>query len=202
MDATMKIFARILLLASFIVAGVLLAHAQQPSQNSQAQNSPAKAAAQKPAPPKPFVWTDDNIDNVRSAADDYQVEQAKEKAAEQAAAKQAAAQKAAAAAKNEQKNLWPVPKVTSVQQANQDIAQKSRDLTAEQDYVQQLQKRLANTDPSGTEKMRLEWRLKSHSMTVQHLQNQVKDLEKQKAALEKQSQSGSKPNSASTPQSQ
>lgn len=200
----MRIFTRILLLISFILAGVLLANAQQAPQTAPAQNPPAKTAAQKPAPRKPFVWTDDNIDNVRSAADDYQVQQAKEKAAQQAAAQQAAAQKAAAAAaaKNDRKNLYPAPKVSSVQQADEDIAQRGKAISSEQGYLQEVQKRLANTNPTGIERERLEWRLKSHAATVRHLQNQIKDLEAQKSALEKQPQSGSKSNSSSAPQSQ
>jgi murein L,D-transpeptidase YcbB/YkuD len=180
-NMTMKTFSRILLLASFTLAGVLLAHAQQPSQSAAPQKQEAKPAAAKPAAK---VWTDDDLTSLRSPADDYQMQQEEEKKA-QAAAAQASSKPVADPS---------MPK--TVQQAESMIADKSRYLTSEQDYLQRLQKQLKDTAPTGLEKERLEWRLKSHTATTQTLQSQIKQLEADKAALAKKAASG---NSNSAP---
>lgn len=190
---TMKTFSRILLLVSFTLAAVPLAHAQQPSQSAAPQKEQAKSTPPKVAPAKRAakVWTDDDLTSLRSPADDYQAQQAEEKA--QAASAQQGASKQA-----------PPPDTSgpkTVQQADSMIADKSRYLTSEQDYLQRLQKQLKDTSATGIEKERLEWRLKSHTATTQTLQSQIKQLEADKAALAKKAASGSNSNSA-PPQSQ
>ncbi|HLW83546.1 MAG TPA: hypothetical protein VKS20_16020 [Candidatus Acidoferrales bacterium] len=191
---TMKIFSRILLLASFIFAGVLLAHAQEPSQSAAPQKQQEKPAPAKAAPAKPAakVWTDDDLTSLRSPADDYQIEQQQEKQAQQAAAQQGASKQPAAAVDPS------MPK--TVQQADSMIADKSRYLTSEQDYLQRLQQKLKDTSVTGIEKERLEWRLKSHTVTTQTLQSQIKQLEADKAALTKKTASGN--SNSAPPQSQ
>jgi len=193
-NMTMKIFSRILLLASFIFAGVLLAHAQEPSQSAAPQKQQEKPAPAKAAPAKPAakVWTDDDLTSLRSPADDYQIEQQQEKQAQQAAAQQGASKQPAAAVDPS------MPK--TVQQADSMIADKSRYLTSEQDYLQRLQQKLKDTSVTGIEKERLEWRLKSHTVTTQTLQSQIKQLEADKAALTKKTASGN--SNSAPPQSQ
>jgi hypothetical protein len=185
-NMTMRIFSRILLLVSFVLAGVLLAHAQQPSQSAAPQKQQERPAPAKAAPAKPAakVWTDDDLTSLRSPADDYQMQQEEEKKA-QAAAAQASSKPVADPS---------MPK--TVQEADSMIADKSRYLTSEQDYLQRLQQKLKDTSVTGIEKERLEWRLKSHTATTQTLQSQIKQLEADKAALAKKTASG---NSTSAP---
>lgn len=181
----MKNFARVLLIISFVFSGALLAGAQQSAQSSAAKNQQSKTVT--PKRHAPVVWTNDNITSVRSTADDYQIEQAREKQAQQAAAQKAAA---AAAAKKSANAAWASPQVKTTQQADQMIEQRSRALSAEQGYVQRVEKELANSKATGSEKERLEWRLKSHSVTAQHLQSQIKQLQAERAAIAKKSSKG------------
>lgn len=184
-NTTMKIFSRILLLASFILAGVVLAHAQQPSQSAAPQKQQAKPAPAKAAK----VWTDDDLTSLRSPADDYQMQQQEEKRAQ------------AATAQESSKPVADPSMPKTVQEADSMIADKSRYLTSEQDYLQRLQKQLKDTAPTGIEKERLEWRLKSHTVTTQTLQSQIKQLEADKAALAKKTAASGNSNPA-PPQSQ
>lgn len=182
-----------LLFAAVILLGTAgLAAAQTPSQNESQQ--PAKKA--KPAK----VWTDDNIGSVRSASDDYIIEQQNEKQAEQqAAAKQATDQKAAAADASAP-TTWPKPK--SIQEADQMISQKQQFLSSEQDTLKQLQSQVNDPTVTGFERTRVEWRLKSHTVTAQQARDAVKQLEDDKKELEKKEaekkDSGSSDNSGST----
>ncbi|MDE3110438.1 MAG: hypothetical protein KGL02_10920 [Acidobacteriota bacterium] len=169
--------AKPLILAIALVAGAALAitgaraqDAAQPANQSQAQS---------PAPQKPKVWTDDNIDSVRTPSDDYQIQQQQEQAqkqqAQQAAAQQAAAQAAQAAG--------PAPK--TVKQADSMIAAKKQALVDQQQYLQSLQKDLNNPNNSDLDRTRLDWRMKSHTASEQQTQGQLKQLEEQRAALAK-----------------
>lgn len=195
----MKICSRMLLLLSFVLAGALLANGQQAPQaaspqSQQAQPAAAKPASAKPVPKRPIVWSNDNIDSVRSAADDYRVEQQQAKEAQKVAAQQAEA-----TANNTQSKAG-APQVTSVQQADSMIASKSHDLTGEQSYLQSLQKQVNDPTVTGLERKRLEWRLKSHTATSQALQSEIKQLETERDALAKKAASSN--NSSSNSQSQ
>jgi len=184
----MKIFSRTLLLASFILlAGVLLANAQQPSPSAAAQKQRAKPAAK--------VWTDDDLSSLRSPSDDYLIEQTKEKEAQKAAAQQTASTQIA-----------PVDgsKPKTVQQADSMIAGKQRTLSSEQNYLQHLQKQVSDPSAVGLEKKRLEWRLQSHTATAQHLESEIKRLQADKDALAKKAAAapGNSAGTAVPPQSQ
>lgn len=171
---TLKSSLRVLAVA--ILAVPLVASAQQAQQTPPAQQQAATPAPAKPAPAKhAVVWTDDNIGSVRSSADNYQMAQAQDKAAQQTAAKQGASSQVAADPS--------VPK--TVQQADSMIAAKSHDLAGEQSYLKDLQKQVSDPTITGIEKERLEWRLKSHTVTEQTLQSQVKQLQSDRDALAK-----------------
>jgi len=185
----MKSISRISFAVAFALAGSLLAFAQQPAQAPAAQKQQAEPA---PAKPAAKVWTDDNLSSLRSPADDYQIQQAEEKKAQEAAAQQAASKQTAVADAS-------MPK--TVQQANGMIADKSRVLTSEQDYLQGLQKRLKDNSATGLEKKRLEWRLKSHTATAQHLASEIKQLQADRNALARKAPAGNSANSAAQPQS-
>jgi hypothetical protein len=161
--------------ASVLAAVALVAanaFAQIPAQGTSqlASKQPAHEAAKKPK-----VWTNDNIDSVRTPADDYQVQQQQEQQAAQAAAEKKAAQDAAV----------PGPAPKTVQQADSMIAAKKGELANQQQYLQRLQKDLNNPKNSDLDKTRLDWRLKSHTASEEQTQAQLKQLEDQRAALEK-----------------
>lgn len=190
----MKIFSRVPLLVSFVLAGALLAHAQQSSQLPASQNHQAKPAPPKAAPAKPAakVWSDDDLSSLRSPADNYQIEQANEKEAQKAAGQGAAKQTPVADPS--------MPK--TVQEADSMIADKSRFLTSEQDYLQRLQTEVKDTSATGLEKQRLEWRLQSHTATAQTLQSQIKQLQADRDALAKKAPAASSNGPSTPPQSQ
>ncbi|HEV2206521.1 MAG TPA: hypothetical protein VGR36_08275 [Candidatus Acidoferrales bacterium] len=184
---------RLIVTAVILFGAAGIAAAQAPSQNE--SQEPAKQAKPKPAK----VWTDDNIGSVRSASDDYIIEQQKEKQAEQqTAAKQAADQKAAAADASAPPT-WPKPK--SIQEADQMISQKQQFLSSEQNTLKELQNQVNDPTVTGFERTRVEWRLKSHTVTAQQARDAVKQLEDDKKELEKKEaadkNSGSGDNSGS-----
>lgn len=162
------------------------------------------ARGQTPTPPPPFqrnaqqtqpgknakLWTDDNIESVRSPDEIYlkQQELAKEKleAAKEAAKKLASLQVCSAG-----------PTVKTIQQADEMIAQDKQDLKAQKDYIKQMEDQLAN-DPNA-DKQRLEWRIESRSATAARIQDEIASLQKQKNVLAKNApaESGSAPSPAS-----
>ncbi|HEV2618223.1 MAG TPA: hypothetical protein VGU63_16610 [Candidatus Acidoferrales bacterium] len=168
---TVKQFVRISVAATVILVASLVAAAQQPA----AQKQQAKPAA-KPAAPR--VWTDENIDAVRSPSDDYQIQQGQEKAQQASAAQ-------AAAGKNSQAAPPPTLQVKTVQEADTMIAARTHDLTSEQGYLQRLQEQLKDPSATGLEEKRLQWRLESHTATAQRLQSDIKQLQAEKDALAK-----------------
>ena len=147
--------------------------------------------AQPQAPQKPKVWTDDNIKSLRTPADDYEIQEQKRRQAQQAAA----AKSAAAAAAQAAAALGPAPK--TAQQADSMIASKKRDLTEQQQYLQKVRKAASNPNNSPLEQTRLNWRLKSHTISAEQTAAQLKQLEKDKAALAKKEAKAS-PNSGNS----
>jgi hypothetical protein len=135
--------------------------------------------AQSQAPQKTKVWTNDNIDSLRTPADDYEIQEAQKRQAQQAAAAKAAAESKAQAAAA----LGPAPK--SVKQADSMIASKKRDLAEQQQYLQRVRKDASNPNNSSLDQLRLNWRLKSHTISAEQTAAQLKQLEKDKAALAK-----------------
>lgn len=190
---TMKSFLRISTLAALTLQ--LAASAQQapqtpPAQQSQANSATTKTAPAKPAPAKKaVVWNDDNIGSIRSSADNYQMAQAQQEEAQKAAAaKQGATNQPAANSSGK-----------TAEQLDSMIASKSHELAGEQDYLKNLQKQVNDPTVTGTDRQRLEWRLKSHSVTEQTLQSDIKQLQADKDALAKKQGASS---SSSQPQSQ
>lgn len=190
---TMKSFLRISALAALTLP--LIASAQQAPQTPPAQQPQANSAATKTAPAKPapakkaVVWNDDNIGSVRSSADNYQIVQTQQAEAQKAADKQSASNQPAADSSG----------AKTAEQLDSMIASKSHDLAGEQDYVKNLQKQVADPTLTGTDRQRLEWRLKSHTVTEQTLQSDIKQLQTDKDALAKKQAASS---SSSQPQSQ
>jgi hypothetical protein len=189
---TMKSFLRISTLAALTLP--LIASAQQAPQTPPAQQPQANSAATKTAPAKPapakkaVVWNDDNIGSIRSSADNYQIVQAQQEEAQKAADKQSASNQPAADSSG----------AKTAEQLDSMIASKSHDLAGEQDYVKNLQKQVADPTLTGTDRQRLEWRLKSHTVTEQTLQSDIKQLQADKDALAKKQAASS---SSSQPQS-
>lgn len=137
-------------------------------------------ALAKKAPKKTKVWTDDNIDSLRSPADEYQMQQEQEKeqseTSTQPAAKQGRPQSSA------QHGMYPVPVVKTPQQADQIITSDQQDIKEQQDSIKQTEQELATAPDSY--KARLNWRINSRKAAVARLQTQIADLQKQKDALQ------------------
>lgn len=172
-----KQLPRFVVIAALALAGSLSVQAQQ-SQTSDSQTQQVKPAPAKPA----TVWTDDNISSVRSAADVYAEQK---KAADTAAA----AARAASAAK-------PVPKPVTqdrapatlsnpktVEDADGMIAWESRDIVAQQQFLQELQKRIDAAPPD--QRARLQQDLQAHAQTLAETQKERDTLIAQKQQLEK-----------------
>lgn len=144
-----------------------------------------KLQTQSQAPQKPKVWTNENIVSLRSPAEEYEIREAQKRQAQQAAAAKAAAASAAQATAA----IGAPPK--TVHQANSLIASKKRDLAEEQQYLQRVRKAASNPNNSPLEQERLNWRLKSHTISAEQEAAQLKVLEKDKAALAKKEASTS-----------
>lgn len=145
----------------------------------------AKPQVQSQATKKPKVWTNDNIASLRSPAEEYEIQEAQKRQAQQAAAAKAAAAASAQAAAA----IGPAPK--TVHEANSMIASKKHELTEEQQYLQKVRKAASNPNNSPLEQTRLNWRLKSHTISAEQEAAQLKVLEKDKAALGKKEASTS-----------
>jgi len=176
-------FFRVIIAAAAFSGASLTATAQQASQAAAPQKQEAKPATAKTTK----VWSDDDLSSLRSAADNYQAEQAKEKEAQKAAAQQASPQTAVADAS----------KPKTVQQADGMIADKQRTFASEQEYLEQVKKQANDPSVSGLEKKRVEWRLESHTATAQHLASEIKQLQADRDALAKKAAAGT--NAPATP---
>lgn len=164
-------------LAAGIIAAIALAGPSAFAQDA-AQTAPAPQAEATSAK-KPKVWTNDNVDSLRTASDAYQDQEAQKAAADQAAKEKAGAQE-----------KLPSPpagfqKPTTAEQAKQLLTKAQSDLKDQQDYVQQTQKELA-TETNPSYKERLQWRIKSRMELISRLQDNIAALEKDRDALEKQ----------------
>jgi hypothetical protein len=131
---------------------------------------------------KPKVWTDDNLSSLRSPADVYHDEQQKQKEA------QDTTKEAASAPPTSTEPRTQSPK--TVQEADAMIAKEQSDLAAAQDYVQQLKSQVNDPTLNDKEKERLQWRLKSRSLTAEQLQSDLAELQKEKETLAKKAASG------------
>lgn len=162
--------------SALILSGLALAALGTRGQSSP-QPSPAQKAAQPTQSGKDSkLWTDDNIDSVRSPEELYLMEQeaAKEKLeAEKEAAKKLASSQVCSAG----------PTVKTIQQADEMMTQDKQDLKAQKDYIKQMEDELAsNTD---ADKERLEWRIESRSATAARIQEEITSLQKQRDTLAK-----------------
>lgn len=180
-----KTLPRFAVIAALALAGSLSVQAQQ-SQTSDSQKQQVKPA---PSPAKPAaVWTDDNISSVRSAADIYAEQK---KAADAAADAARAASAAKLAPKPAPKDHAPAslsnPK--TIEDADGMIAWESRDIAAQQQFLQELQKRIDSAPPD--QRARLQQNLQEHAQTLAETQKERDALVTQKQQLEKKAAPGS-----------
>ena len=144
----------------------------------------AQASPQDPAQhhkKKPVEWTNDNIGNLRSPADDYAIQ---EQQAQSQAAKQSATPDKATSNDGQADNALPPdlqPKTAA--EADTMIARENAELASEKEYVAQTQKDLA-TAPEA-EKARLQWRVQSRGQIIERIQHNIAALEKLKSAFSK-----------------
>ena len=144
-----------------------------------AQASPQDAAQHHKK--KPVEWTNDNIGNLRSPADDYAIQE--QQAQSQAAKQSAAPDKAASNDGQADNSLPPDLQPKTAAEADAMIAREKTELASEKEYVAQTQKDLV-TAPEA-EKARLQWRVQSRSQIIERIQHNIAALEELKSALEK-----------------
>lgn len=140
------------------------------------QTTTKQASAKK----TPKVWTDDNIESLRSPADVYEMQQEQED--EQGEAGTSSATKQTGAQSSAQQNTNAVPVVKTPQEADQVIARDTQKLKEHQDFIAQMEQQLP-TAPASYQ-LRLKYRIKQRSAFVARLQSQIADLQKQKVALQ------------------
>lgn len=178
-----KQLPRFVVIAALAFAGSLSVQAQQP------QAADSQKQQVKPAPAKPaVVWTDDNISSVRSAADAYAEQK---RAAEAAAAAAQAANAAKPAPKPSPKDHTPpsLSNPKTVEAADGMIAWENRDIAAQQQFLQELQKRIDSAPPDQI--ARLQQNLQAHAQTLAETQKERDTLVTQKQQLEKKAAAGS-----------
>lgn len=162
-----------------IVAAVASATITSATSAAFAQDSSKTASPQNAqVPKKPKVWTNDDVGSLRSPADVYAQDEQKD--AQQATPKQTAPSQGDA--------VQPaVPKPTTVHEADDLIARQKSDLVAAKGYVEDLKNQINDPTLSDKAKERLEWRLKSRSLTVDQIQTNLTELQKDRDALAKKS---------------
>jgi small-conductance mechanosensitive channel len=185
-------------------AAVLVAAAGAPALAQDAQNGQSLQAATKASSAtskKHKVWTDDDVSTLRTPEDNY-VEQ--KQAAEAATV---AANATAAQAKSKPKTDKPVggppalsnPK--SPEDADRMIAWESRDVDAQQEYIDKLRTQLEQASPEDRD--HLENNLAKHIQMLEQTKKERDALVTQKKELQKKAGSEAKPvdsASTSTPQ--
>lgn len=166
------------------------------------QNAPAQPAAQpqqaKKAP-QTKVWTDDDMDSLRTPADIY-LEQQREAEAKAAAAAQAAAVKPAAPAGPVNHAPAALSNPKTVDSADKMIAWEDRDISAQQEYVQRLKQQL-ETAPAD-QQAHIEDLIKQRTQVVADTIKERDGLEAQKEKLQQQDASKTAVGSSSSQQTQ
>ncbi|MGH9734804.1 MAG: hypothetical protein ACRD8A_09475 [Candidatus Acidiferrales bacterium] len=176
------------LILSALALAAFRAHGQTPTQPPPPQTTTQPAQSTHTSKDGK-LWTDDNIDAVRSPDEIYlkQQELAKEKLeAEKEAAKKLSSLQVCSAG----------PIVKTIQQADEMIAQDKQDLKAQKDYIKQMEDQLAG-DPNA-DKQRLEWRIESRSATAARIQEEITGLQKQRGVLAKNTANATTESSSST----
>jgi hypothetical protein len=170
-------------LGVMILAAAALAAPSAFAQDS-AQNAPQQQAK---AAQKPKVWTNDDIDSVRSPADVYRDKEAlKQKEAKEAAAKAAETAAAQKTAANDDKTKLAAPVLSNpktVDSADSMIAWEQRDIDAQTQFVEKLRKELETAPES--EQQHIRDRIKERTQALESTKKEQQALEAQKAALEK-----------------
>lgn len=167
------------------------AQQQAPAKPQSAQQS-AKPAPAKPKPAK--VWSDDDVQSLRSPADYYRDQKQADEAAADAATAQAAAAAKQAAAKPGPKDVAPpaLSNPKTVGAADQMIAWENRDIAAQQDFARNLEQQLAAAPPD--QKARLQKALDDRMKIIADTQKERDGLVAQRDKLQqKPADNGSVP---------
>jgi len=165
-----------LLLMTIIASAALSAGPGAFAQDS-SQTAPQKKAKGQT---KPKVWTNDEVDSLRSPSDIYMAEkQRKEEDAPMAANKQESSSAST-------KPPAAPPRLSNpktVHDADGMIAWEKRDVDSQQEFVERLQKRLA--DAPDEEKERLQKLIREHTQSIADTRKEMEGLEAQRDALAK-----------------
>jgi hypothetical protein len=166
------------------LAVVIAAAAVTQAQDAAQESAPSAQAAnqRKPAPTPRKVWTDDDVTSLRSPADIHVRE--KEEQAAEAAVRQTATAKPAADPKPTRPGGPPAlsnPK--TLEDADKMIAWENRDVEAQQEFVDRLQKEI-NEAPAD-QKERLQKLLQERAQILADLRKEQQKLVAQRKELEK-----------------
>jgi hypothetical protein len=172
----------------------------QDAQDAKPSQAPAKDSSA--APKKHKVWTDDEVSTLRTPEDNY-IEQKQAAEAAAAAAAAAAAQQAKSTPKSE-KHVGAAPALSnpkSPQDADRMIAWESRDVDAQQEFIDKERTQVEQAGPENREA--LEKDLAKHLTMLENTKKERDALAAQKKELEKKAASPDKPvdsANTSTPQ--
>jgi len=186
---------RVIIAAAVVSGASLTATAQQKAPQTAA---PQKQEA-KPIPVKTAkVWSDDDLTSLRSPADIYAEEKQAQAAQAAAAAKQTAAAKQAVATKPTQPHDVAPPALSNpktTEDADKMIAWENRDIAAQQQFAQELQKQLDAAPPDQQE--HLQKALQERMKIIADTQRERDGIVAQEKQLEKKPAAGS--NAPATP---
>ena len=178
--------------AAILFAATGTSSLAQDAQDAKPSQAPAKESS---APKKHKVWTDDEVSTLRTPEDNY-IEQ--KQVAEAAAA--AAAQQAKSTPKSE-KHVGAAPALSnpkSPEDADRMIAWESRDVDAQQEFIDKERTQVEQAGPENREV--LEKDLAKHLTMLENTKKERDALVTQKKELEKKASPEGKPvDSASTP---
>ncbi|HWG59223.1 MAG TPA: hypothetical protein VN661_09265 [Candidatus Acidoferrales bacterium] len=163
----------------FAAAGLFTLAPLAGAQQDTASKAPAAQQVKKASHEK--VWTDDDLTSLRSPADIYR-EQQQEAAAKAAAAARAAVAKPPAPAKPANHAPPALSNPKTVQSADSMIAWENRDISAQQEYVERLQKELETAPPD--QQAHLQDLIKERTQVVADTIKERDGLEAQKSKLE------------------
>jgi hypothetical protein len=176
-----KVSLAILIAATGVLAAPVLASAQVTAPNPQA--AALEKQGRKPDPRKTHkVWTNDEMNSLRSPADTYAQEK-EAQAAAAASAKAAPANKQPAPASPPQGGPPALANPRTADEADKMIAWENRDIAAQEEMVTSLRKELLEAPPERTEA--LQKVLQERLQVLAETRNEAEALKAKKKDLQK-----------------
>jgi hypothetical protein len=156
-----------------------------------AQSAPEKPAPstqqRKPAAKSHKVWTEDNIQSVRTPAD-VLIEVKDMQAVNSAPTQSAPAPQTAASNSGKPSSKPPLATAKSAEDADEKIAWEQRDLQGQQETIEHLQQQLATAPPD--QKEHLQQLIEHHTQYIADIQKEMQGLMAQKKAFQAKAAAG------------